>query len=52
MGKKRKITGPIDIHLNLNASLANFLREESEKDHRTFAEQIRYIITSYYMKGN
>lgn len=50
MGNKRKLTGKIDVHLYFDERLSDVLRKDSTKQCRTFAEQIRYIITKHYME--
>ncbi len=47
MSRHRNKKGILDVRIILKDDLADFLRSDSEKEHRTLAEHVRYIIAQY-----
>lgn len=48
MAKSKKIVNNLDVHVHFDDKLSEYLRFDREKEQRTFAQQIRYIVGLYY----
>ena len=50
MSKTKKINNKLDVRVVFDAPLSESLRTDIAKEHRTFPEQIRYIVSQYYQE--